>query len=531
MPGGLLQLVAYGAQDVYLTGNPQITFFKVVYRRHTNFALETIRNNFTAKPIFGGMTTTTIERSADLISKTYIRVVLSRGEVPAGGPAGAQWAWVENLGHALLKSIELTIGGQRIDYHNSDTLQIFRELTLPYDKERGYNKMIGNVPELTTLNSSHEAYTLYIPLKFFFDRNVGVALPLIALQYHEVKVNISIEQLSNLIVTTGFGSTDPTTALGLSITEATFECGMIYLDTDERRRFVQMAHELLIEQIQWSGPDTVSSVRNTVQLTFNHPVKEVIWVIHPGCMTNTAGLHKYLWYDPNDLDNLRLIATKRFVLACAKYNGSGDLVPKSGNIVDYNTSLPTLLSDLFNTINATFVSASTPKISNITILGNLLTLEQVSKPVSTLLSGFTGRPTLASNDGSAINDVIIKMPFNYGVYLDGSVNPLDNAKILLNGQDRFREQDATYFNYLQPYEHHTRTPADGVNVYSFAISPEEHQPSGSLNFSRIDMAVLQMFINNDYSTIIGNDSVLMTYAVSYNVLRIMSGMGGLAYNV
>ena len=121
------------------------------------------------------------------------------------------------------------------------------------------------------------------------------------------------------------------------------------------------------------------------------------------------------------------------------------------------------------------------------------------------------------------------MPFNYGLYLDGSVNPLYNGKLIVNGQDRFRLQDAVYFNYLQPYEHHTRTPSDGINVYSFAIAPEEHQPSGSFNFSRIDTAALQTFINTNYVTMLGNDSLCTVYARSYNVLRIMSGMGGLAY--
>ena len=537
MPGGLLQLVAYGAQDVYLTGNPQITFFKVVYRRHTNFALETIRNNFVAKPNFGGLTSVTIERSADLISKTYIRVVLSAGTAPAG----AQWAWVENIGHALLKTIELQIGGQRIDYHNSDTLQIFRELTLHAEQERGYNILVGNVAAMTTLNNTHDSYTLYIPLKFFFDRNVGVALPLIALQYHEVKINFLLESIENLIVTTGFSS-DPVSAHNLSITEATFECGMIYLDTDERRRFVQLSHELLIEQVQWCGPETVSATRNNQILTFNHPVKEVMWVIHSGRMRNSGGSYKYLWYDPNDLDNMLLIATKRFVLACAQYDGNGNIVLVGNQILPptlpsntYDTnsilpnpSLPANLLAIFNSLQASAIT-NTPSMYNVAILGTMLTLAQASTPVASLLSGLPSRS--AGGDGAAFNDVTVKMPFNYGVYLDGTVNPLDNAKILMNGQDRFREQDATYFNYLQPYEHHTRTPADGINVYSFAISPEEHQPSGSLNFSRIDMAVLQLYVQDKYETILGNDSLLTSYAVSYNVLRIMSGMGGLAYNV
>lgn len=528
MPGGLLQIAAYGAQDIYLTGNPQITFFKVVYRRHTNFALETIQNTFTGGSLsFGATNGVTIERSADLISKTYIRVVLRAGTAPAG----AQWAWVSNLGHALLKSIELQIGGQRIDYYTSEWLHMYNELHLKGDQERGYNIMIGNVPALTTLNHTHDAYTLYIPLRFFFDNNVGLALPLISLQYHEVRINVIVEELKNLIVTTGFNGIDPVTSLGLSITESSFECGMVYLDTDERRRFAQMSHELLIEQIQISGPDPIQE-RNIQILTFNNPVKEIVWGVHSGRMANTSGSYKYLWYDINDVDNMRLIATKRFVLACAKYNGSGKLILKNTsydtNSIEPYDPLSGSLLDLFNSIKASAVDDD-PSLYNVAILGNLLTLEQASTPVSVLFAEFSSRPTNIANDGSAIYDVVVKMPFNYGLYLDGSVNPLYNGKLIVNGQDRFRLQDAVYFNYLQPYEHHTRTPSDGINVYSFAIAPEEHQPSGSFNFSRIDTAALQTFINTNYVTMLGNDSLCTVYARSYNVLRIMSGMGGLAY--
>ena len=525
MPGGLLQIVAYGAQDIYLTGNPQITFFKVVYRRHTNFALETIRNTFVGNLVFGGLNSVVLERAADLVSKTYVRVVLSAGTAPAG----AQWSWVTNIGHALLKTIELQIGGQRVDYYTSEWLQMYNELRLNAEQERGYNIMTGNVASMTTLNQTHDQYTLYIPLRFFFDRNVGLALPLISLQYHEVKINILFESISNLINTTGFASgVDPVAALGLSMIEATFECGMVYLDTDERRRFAQLAHELLIEQVQMAGPDTITT-RNNQVLTFSHPVKEIVWGVHAGRMANTGGGYKYLWYDPNDLDNMRLIATKRFVLACARYDGGGALV-LNNTLIDTNTIMPkpslsASLLEIFNTISASAV-ATTPSIYNVAVLGNLLTLAQISTPVDVLFNGLT-RP--ASGDGAEFNDVTIKMPFNYGLYLDGTSNPLDNGRVVLNGQDRFRAQDATYFNYLQPYEHHTRTPSDGINVYSFAIAPEEHQPSGSLNFSRVDTAVLQTFVSDTNMAILGTDSLCTVYALSYNVLRIMSGMGGLAY--
>ena len=203
------------------------------------------------------------------------------------------------------------------------------------------------------------------------------------------------------------------------------------------------------------------------------------------------------------------------------------------NDFDTNSILPKVglnaaLLAKFRLLQASAIDTD-PNIYNVAILGNLLTLEEASTPVSVLLANLTGRP--AVGDGAAKYDVTVKMPFNYGVNLDGSVNPLDNGKILINGQDRFREQDASYFNYLQPYEHHTRTPADGINVYSFAIAPEEHQPSGSLNFSRVDTAVLQTFITDKYVPILSNDSVCTVYALSYNVLRIMSGMGGLSYTV
>jgi hypothetical protein len=523
--GGLIQLVAAGAQDVYLTGNPQITFFRTVYRRHTNFALETIQNTFVGGASFGGRVSLAISRTADLVSKTYVRVVISGATAPCEG----KWAWVPNLGHALLESVELTIGGQRVDYHTSDWYQLWNELTKQTTQERGYNNLIGNTTALTTLANSHTDTVLYIPLQFFFCRHVGQALPLIALQYHEVKIDIQFAQLNNLLISTGFApGTDVGSQLGLKIVDATIECGMIYLDTDERRRFAQSSHEILIEQVQYTGAESARGTKAT-QITMNHPVKELIWGVHTGRMANVTGSYKYLWYHPSDLDAMRLIATKRFVLALAKY--SGDDIVLNNTDTDTNSILPQtgLTGDLltmFNNIKAAGVSTSA-SVDNVAILGDLLTLEDISTPVSVLFNGIN-RPL--NGHGSTLYDVVVRMPHNFGVYIDGSVNPLKTAKIMLNGQDRIKEQDAAFFNYLQPYEHHTRTPADGINVYSFAISPEEQQPSGTLNFSRIDMANLLTTLDSKYPDEVGHDSTLVVYGFSYNVLRIMSGMGGLAFS-
>ena len=189
MGGGLLQLVAYGAQDVYLTGNPQITFFKVVYRRHTNFAIEAIQQTFNGNPGYGNTVNCQISRNGDLINRMYLQV-----EVPADN-YGTD-TYVNYLGLRLLKSVVIEIGGQQIDKHYSDWMYIWNELSLPTGKRYAYDKMVG----ANTGDTTSSTTTLYVPLEFWFCRNVGLALPLIALQYHEVKVKIEFEQLSNCIV-------------------------------------------------------------------------------------------------------------------------------------------------------------------------------------------------------------------------------------------------------------------------------------------------------------------------------------------
>ena len=183
MGGGLMQLVAYGAQDIYLTGNPQITFFKVVYRRHTNFSMEAIEQTFSGSPDFGRKVYCTISRNGDLIHRVYLQVKL-----PAVTAAtGSYHRWVNYVGHALIKNVEIEIGGQRIDKHYGDWLHIWNELSQTAGKQQGYQNMVGNVDKLyrpVGAGKSTPATTLFIPLQFWFCRNPGLALPLIALQYH-----------------------------------------------------------------------------------------------------------------------------------------------------------------------------------------------------------------------------------------------------------------------------------------------------------------------------------------------------------
>jgi len=385
MGGGLMQLVAYGAQDIYLTGNPQITFFKVVYRRHTNFAMEAIPQTFDGSAGYGKRVSCTIPRNGDLVGRCYLRVKVGTGFAAVGADV-----------RRLIKNCELEIGGQRIDKQYFEWQAAWQSLT--------YGQAQKDAMQIMAVGTETDNEYYYLPLDFFFCRHAGLALPLIALQYHEVKVIVELAAAVANLEHNG-----ATTAMAeATISSCELLVDYFYLDTDERRRFAQVSHEYLIEQVQHTGTETVVVGSNNVTLNFNHPVKELVWML----------------------------------------TGA----------------------------NAT--------VSHITL-----------------------------------------------------------AKLQLNGHDRFRELDGDYFMHVQRFQHHTgpagsapgtgvvraagagkRTNADtGYYSYSFAIKPEEHQPSGTCNFSRIDNATLQL-------THAGTATDLWVFAHGYNVLRVMSGMGGLAYS-
>ena len=411
MGGGLMQLVAYGAQDIYLTGNPQITFFKVVYRRHTNFAVESIEQTFNGSVDFNKRVTATISRNGDLIKEMYLECVL-----PQLSATGTAW-WVNSVGNVMIKKAEIEIGGQLIDRHYGEWMDIWSELTVPVGKKTvGYDLMVGNHETAAgNQNNGKTARRLYVPLQFWFNRNPGLALPLIALQYHEVKLNLELRPASDLVV-------DTTTASGTAnMTSCKLYVDYVYLDTDERRRFAQVSHEYLIEQVQNTGDETLaaSATSKNVTLNYNHPVKALYWV----------------------------------------------------HVTSANAAAP----------NGT-------------------------------VSPVTGGGWVKYTGTQSTNSM-------------GQNDSFKTAKLQLNGHDRFSVRNSDYFRLVQNYQHHTNVPNKHIYTYSFALSPEEHQPSGTCNFSRIDNATMQLTYEASAAA-----SKIKMFAVNYNVLRIMSGMGGLAYS-
>ena len=448
MGGGLLQLVAYGAQDAYISGNPQITFWKGLYKRHTNFAMEPFRINFTGQPNWGTKQSATIGRHADLLYSTYVEVILPY-YAENSTTVAALWNNEQGrLGYNLIRYAEIEIGGQLIDRLYGEWLYLWDALTSNTSQSMKTWQMVGDglAPGSQSLsppvgcggnganNSSRPGIptVLYIPLYFFFTKNPGAALPLIALQYHEVKINI-LWNKPDLI--SGNFSTTNSSNFNVNMlpnpSQAAIYIDYIYLDVEERRRMAQQSHEYLIEQSQYNQDVGLSSYNNRIDLTFNHPVKELVWVVQPTSYTNCSISSKF--------------------------------VPPAPGVLK---------------------------------------------------------------------------PFTY----DQSI--VYEQWLQINGQDRMDRRYGDYFNKVQLYQHHTgvggtissttdlAAPQPGIYMYSFALRPEEHQPSGTCNFSRIDTATIVMNLSGQFIVDESIDATydVRVYATNYNILRIMSGMAGLAYS-
>ena len=612
-----MQLVAYGPQDVYLTGNPQITFWKVTYRRHTNFAVESIEQTFNGQADFGRRVQCTISRNGDLAYRTYLQVTLPMVDCSITGtlnggttaPAGqdsddlATARWLNYPGEQLISQVEVEIGGQRIDRQYGDSMHIWNQLTLSDAKKRGYEKMVGQTNQLTFLANGRRKdapdtpcsagtvspqeceirnalpqTTLYVPLQFWFCNNPGLAIPLIALQYHEVKINLEFNLLEQCLwavkangVTgqpywmSGMSMNNQQTYFynTLSLVSASLYVDYVFLDTDERRRMAQSPHEYLICQLQFTGDESIGSTSNKIKLNFNHPVKELIWVVQPDanvdyCGSFIADATDYECDDSSCGSCSSCGASGLYAVFGAQpfnYTDAIDVLPRASFaytnpqidtteiVQDWNLSE----CDSLQTLVAPWSLQITPDSLQETIYTNathplsatncnayppehsVTPPVSMAAPASNIVPNLVGtnvpNQNLQSSVSSAGSVVLTKAAL--GMHCWGQ-NPVVTAKLQLNGQDRFSERLGTYFDLVQPYQHHTANPDSGINVYSFALRPEEHQPTGSCNFSRIDNASLQLVVSAN--AVGGNKTAkVRVYAINYNVLRVMSGMGGLAY--
>lgn len=480
MPGGaLMQLVAYGAQDVYLTGDPKVTFFQTAYKRHTNFAMETVQQTVAGGLTPGGLTSVTLSRSGDLVGDMFV-VLQPTSTIRAqltSNNIGADMCWVAER---AFSSVELFIGGQSIDKHYQLWFRLYAEVFLGDSKKQNYGKLtscpaVNNPSGGPTITSP--SY-VYLPLIFFFNRNPGLYLPLVALQYHEVRLDFTIS---------------PQYASYFGTNPYAIWANYVYLDTAERDTFAKKSHEYLIEQVQHVNADPVGSTNentpSVIRMQYNHPVKELIWCYQSPSPTSNPNS---LWNFSSGVANVN-VTVDTAVLAGAGASYAPAHVGAPALYVPGVLSSPLYLSAATTTPAVTIGTTYTYQ-SNV-LTGNTFWVE-------------SGLPLYSSNTV-------------YGQ----EVGPLHQAKLILNGTDRFVPQYGKYFNQYQPYQYHSGVPYPGIYMYSFALKPEELQPSGVCNFSRIDMAQIAVNLKTGIPSV--NQQM---FAVNYNVLRVQSGLGGLAFS-
>ena len=417
--GGLLQLVAMGKQDIFLTGNPQITWFKMVYRRYTNFAVESQALFFDGDPDFGKRLSCLVPRRGDLLGPLLLEITLPALTLTDGTPV----SYVNSIGHALIDEITLEIGEQEIDTQTGEWMELWSNMTTTATQRQGFNDMIGKVDDYIQ-PQNFGPLKLYIPLRFWFCKNPGQYLPLLALQYHPIRINLKLKPLQELFFSPSLANPAVCNTLAVNpvkITDLRLFGDYVYLDVEERRRFVSNTHEYLIEQIQYTPPIAIpiGATSSTVRLEFNHPIRELIWFIQRSQMTSN--------HEP--------------------FNYSSTSILENGVRRD-------LMAD---------------------------------------------------------------------------------TVIQLDGHDRFDKRDAGYFRLVQPYYHHTVVPNNlFLYNYCFALRPEELQPSGSLNASRIDSFILQMNLSPDSTTGATpprGTAITRVNATNHNVLRIINGFGGLLFTI
>ena len=417
------------------------------------------------------------------------------------------------------------------------------------DRDKGYDMMIGNNSDMTELSTDSKSATLYIPLKFYFNKFNGLAIPLISLQYHDVRVDFKLRSSDQLIIK------ESKAVVSASISNISLLVNFVFLDSVERKRFASSQHEYLIEQIQVSNNEKVNLEENIYKLNFSHPCKSLYWMVQNG---NFISGKSFLGYTPEskyiyrsgyaDL-NLDLIkyCSVRYVLSQV-YSLDGIVkLSLNGSGVESVSSVVSTVETVYNhhsiTLGDVVIKANYNSLTNIDNVNNTaecdsnnidnwelvtgMSIDNISTPVDELMSGFT-RTSDSLNIGNSDFDIIVYQWNNFGKYLDYSYNPVLTSLLKLNGHERFAEQSGEFFNYLQPYETHKSTPKDGINLFSFALNPLEHQPSGTCNFSRIDNTSLSIKFDSDIINVSGTKLVI--FVLNYNILRVMNGLAGISYS-
>jgi hypothetical protein len=510
MTGGTIQLAAIGAQDKFLTQDPQITFFKVVYRRHTNFSIEAIPQFFTHTPEFGKKVSCIVSRNGDLIGKIYLVVTLPKIQkflVNGNEDKITKFAWIRKVGFGIIKNLEVEIGGQSIDKQYGEWLNIWFELLGP--KSKGFDKMIGDIDTLRQFSNGKDEYTLYVPLQFWFCRASGLALPLISLQYSEVKINLELQDVDKCYLI------NPTHYISMNLDLVNFKqyeyieqnvdnviaSGLFdHYDPILKRMYYMKISSNRFKSITLDNP-TVSEIDSALinSLNTKYVIRGITSKFIAMPQINTGPItHSY---------TLATVSLKKcFLLIDYIYIDEEERQRVAQGKHEY----------LIDTVD--FIAERTVESAN-----RLLRLD-IIHPTKLLVWVVQ----LSYLLGTTVND-----HFNYTdsyIYENnkqtgGSI--ILNETLLLNGKERIDLRSSRYFTEVQPYQHFRYSPTAGINVYSFSLYPTQVQPSGTCNMSQIDNVSVQ--INLNFVITVLNTAKFKAYGLNYNILRIANGLGGLVF--
>jgi hypothetical protein len=494
MGGGLVQLAAYGSQDVYLTTNPQITFFKIVYKRHTNFSVENVQQNFNSQPDFGKKITCTIGKNADLIGQIFVSVTLPQINYFQESNSLIdlnKCAWIKKIGWYIIKTVEIEIGGYIIDRHYGDWLHIWSELVNSSNNDRGLDIMIGNVPDLTNFTNSKDAYTLNIPLYFWFCRNNGLNLPIVALEFSDVKINVEFSEISDVLL--------------LSPTH--------YINTDNY--FVQFLEGDILYQMngniknyiifKYFTTDTVSNKLYYSKIS-NKPIVAGLPILSLNSIYNVS-------VSSNAIEMIHINKQTNFAWT------------NSLSIVNASLLVDFIYLDTNERIK--FIKSSHEYLIDTLLFDNDKTISSNSSKIKLAYSHpckeiyFRGQM-----DYLVVNNLLFNT--NYSLDYFETTDIINNVQIIMNGFERLSSRSSDYFNKIQPYQNHSNIAKNGLFCYSFSLFPEQHQPSGTCNLSKIDD--FQIIITTSSAINYLNTAKIRIYALCINVLRIIDGYGGLAFS-
>lgn len=524
MTGGLIQLAATGIQDIFLTKDPQITFFKIVYRRHTNFSTEPIRQDFVHKPDFKKKTSCIVSKNGDLIGKALLVIELPQIKeffTSEGIDNVTKFAWVRKIGYAIINNIEIEIGGEIIDRHYGEWLNLWAELTQRKDDD-GIDKMIGNIPELYNFSNGKDSYTLYVPLQFWFCRASGLALPIVSLQYTDVKINVELNDFDKchiinpthyIELENDFVDFQPYEYIEQNLNNYDSRFGMFsHFDIETKRMYYL---KISSNNFEANNISSNSKIRKNESYPYN--------IIN------------------NYEDPYRIIGAKTRSWVYPKIGSPEN--PTKPYTYMYNKNRNIFIQDCYLIID--YIYLDEEERSRFANTRHDYLIEQLQYSGEKVFDSPNNKINIDFLHPSKFIIWVTQQSFFLNTEINDCFNYTDDYRyntkgeqvgyslindetLYLNNHERLSTRNWVYFNYVQAYQHFSYDPSEGINIYSFSLFPEKNSPSSTCNMSQINNSFVKF---TTFPTInIQNKGKFRAYSLGYNIYRIVNGLGGIVFN-